>query len=70
MMVHGVNGGTIAAHGNTGQAKPLPHLIEVTGRMYLIVEHGNGVLRAFIIDDIVNTGVFDQIIIQRGLQYA
>ena len=70
MMVHGVNRGTIAAHGNTGQAKPLPHLIEVTGRMYLIVEHGNGVLRAFIIDDIVNTGIFDQIIIQRGLQYS
>ena len=59
MVVRGVDGGTVTAHGNTGQAKPLPHLIEVAGCMYLIVEHGNGVLRAFIIDDIVNTGMFD-----------
>ena len=70
MMVHGVNRGTVATHGNTGQAKPLPYLVEISGRMHLIVEYGNGVLLAVIVDNIVNTGIFGQIVIQRGLQYS
>ena len=38
--------------------------------MHLIVEYGNGVLLAVIVDNIVNTGILGQIVIQRGLQYS
>ena len=70
MMMDGVDGGTVPAHGHAGQPNPLPQLIEISGDMHLIVEHGYDETVAVGVNGIVDAGVFDEIVIENGLQHA
>ena len=67
MMVHCVLGGTVAAHDDTVEPDPLPQLAEIAGAVFLVVEHGNHVVVALGVRNVVDARILDQIIIHAGL---
>ena len=66
-MVHCVLGGTVAAYDDAVEPDPLPQLAEIASAVFLVVEHGNHVVVAFGVGDVVDARILDQIIIHAGL---